>query len=162
MWLRACFYRTIYGEQVTNRMLEFRAQYRGTPRSVRQARTAVAEYARRCGFPEQLTVEIALAAGEALANAVEHGNKDVGTIELRCLFEGGVLVIEVSDQGEGFDYSTVGSRHREPNSIRGFGITIMRSLVDAIEFAERGTLVRLRKALRRDAAEAGGDEPLRG
>jgi serine/threonine-protein kinase RsbW len=142
-------------------MLEFRAQYRGTPRSVREARTAVADYARRCGFPEQLTVEIALAAGEALANAVEHGNKDVGTIELRCLFEGGALVVEVTDQGEGFDFSAAGTRYREPNSIRGFGITIMRSLMDAIEYAERGTLVRLRKALHRDAAEAAGDERVR-
>jgi serine/threonine-protein kinase RsbW len=143
-------------------MLEFRAHYRGTARSVREARTAVADYARRCGFPEQLTVEIALAAGEALANAVEHGNKDAGTIELRCVFEGGVLVVEVADQGEGFDFSTVGSGSREPNSVRGFGTTIMQSLVDAIEYAERGTLVRLRKALHRDAPEAGGDDPIRG
>jgi anti-sigma regulatory factor (Ser/Thr protein kinase) len=138
-------------------MVELRAQYRGTPRSVREARKAVVEYARLCGFPEQLTVEIALAAGEALANAVEHGNKDLGVIDLRCRFEKGVLTVEITDQGGGFDFSTVGKSHREPSSIRGFGITIMRSLMDAVEYAERGTLVRLHKRLDRPAPASSQD-----
>jgi anti-sigma regulatory factor (Ser/Thr protein kinase) len=128
-------------------MVELRAQYRGTPRSVREARKAVVDYARLCGFPESLTVEIALAAGEALANAVEHGNKDRGFISLVCRFEAGVLSVEISDQGAGFDFASVSKRRREPSSVRGFGITIMRSLMDHVEYGDRGRLVRMHKRL---------------
>jgi anti-sigma regulatory factor (Ser/Thr protein kinase) len=137
----------LYGNKSTNDMVELRAQYRGTPRSVREARKAIVDYARLCGFSEQLTVEIALAAGEGLANAVEHGNKDLGFISLVCRFEAGVLTVEITDEGAGFDFVTVGKRNREPSSVRGFGITIMRSLMDAVEYADRGRMVRMRKRL---------------
>ena len=80
-------------------MSDLRVRYRGTAGSVREARKAVADYALLCGFSEQLTVEIALAAGEALANAVEHGNKDSDFIEVGCRFEGGTLIVE---SGYGF------------------------------------------------------------
>jgi serine/threonine-protein kinase RsbW len=105
--------------------------------------------------PEQLTVDIALAVGEALANAVEHGNKDAG-LHRRALplRSGGVNLIEVSDEGAGFDFDHAGvSQAQRPrpsrrHSVRGFGITIMRSLMDTVEYdGSRGTVVRLRKRL---------------
>ena len=63
-------------------MVEYRAQFRGTPSSVREARRAILDYARLCGFGTQETFEIALGAGEALANAVEHGSRSLGHIEV--------------------------------------------------------------------------------
>jgi anti-sigma regulatory factor (Ser/Thr protein kinase) len=138
-------------------MAELRAQYRGTPRSVRAARNAVLDYARLCGFDSQLTVDIALAAGEALANAVEHGSKDLGFIGLLCSFEDGVLTLEVRDEGPGFDIAAATKRRREPTSVRGFGITIMRALMDSVEYEHRGTLVRLRKRLYADSCTGGSD-----
>jgi anti-sigma regulatory factor (Ser/Thr protein kinase) len=135
-------------------MAELRARYRGTARSVRDARNAVVEYARLCGFPSRVTVDIALAVGEALANAVEHGNKDAGFIELACRFEGGTLIIEVQDGGTGFDVERVVRRQREPHSVRGFGITIMESLMDTVEYGDRGRFVRLHKRLGTEAHSA--------
>jgi len=129
-------------------MVELRARYRGTPRSVREARAAVVDYARLCGFPSALTVDIALGVGEALANAVEHGNKDLGFISVACTFQGGELTIEVRDEGSGFDIGHVSKGRREPDAVRGFGISIMRSVMDSVVYEQRGTCVRLRKRLR--------------
>jgi anti-sigma regulatory factor (Ser/Thr protein kinase) len=128
-------------------VFELRTRYRGTPRAVREARNAIVDFARVCGFSSQLTVDIALAAGEALANAVEHGNKDVGYIGLFCRFDDGELTIEVRDEGHGFDYTATVKRRREPTSVRGYGITIMHALMDDVAYVDRGTTVRLRKRL---------------
>ena len=134
-------------------MIELRGQYRGTPRFVREAREAVVDYARRCGFSSQLTIDIALGVGEALANAVEHGNKDLGYVGLFCRFEDGELTIEVRDEGHGFDYTATVKRRREPTSVRGYGITIMHALMDEVAYVDRGTTVRLRKRLVEAAVE---------
>src|SRR6185369_1388136 len=52
---------------------------------------------------------IRLALEEALANAFKHGNKgDPGKhVHMECRVEHDVVVIEIEDQGEGFDPQTV-------------------------------------------------------
>ena len=135
--------------------MEYRARFRGTPASVREARQAILDYARLCGFDSQATFEIALGAGEALANAVEHGNKDLGFIEVSCRFADGELVVEVADAGLGFDATRLETKRRDPDAIRGFGISIMRSVMDGLDYEARGTVVRLRK--RRSEANVDGE-----
>jgi len=132
-------------------MVEYRAQFRGTPASVRDARNAIVDYARLCGFDNGAIHEIALAAGEALANAVEHGSKSFGLIHVRCNFENDELVVEVRDGGSGFDHQRVTAGSRDPDSVRGFGISIMHAVMDRVQFEGNGATVRLRKA-RRHAA----------
>ena len=130
-------------------MADYRAQFRGTPASVRDARRAIVDYARLCGFDADVVAEISLAAGEALANAVEHGNKDLGFIEVACTFAAEALTIEVSDAGLGFDITGL-ERRRDPHAVRGFGITIMHAIMDEVQYLGRGAVVRLTK--RRPAA----------
>ena len=132
------------------RMVDYRARFRGTPSSVREARQGVLDYARLCGFAGQQTFEIALGAGEALANAVEHGARSLGFITVVCTFENGELVIEVSDSGVGFDLSRLAIKERDPDAVRGFGISIMRAVMDRVDYLARGQTVRLYK--RRAAA----------
>ncbi len=120
---------------------------------MRDARTAIVNYAKMCGFSQQETHEIALAAGEALANAVEHGNKDLGYVSVACRFADGELRIEVSDDGPGFDFATVATRGRDPEALRGFGISIMHALMDGVHYEGHGSRVSLRKRLRGDTTE---------
>jgi anti-sigma regulatory factor (Ser/Thr protein kinase) len=134
-------------------MVDYRASFRGTPSSVRDARRAIVNYAKMCGFSQQETHEIALAAGEALANAVEHGNKDLGFVSVVCGFADGVLTIDVSDDGPGFDFATIAARRRDPDALRGFGISIMHALMDGVHYEGRGSRVSLRKRLRGGAEE---------
>ncbi len=133
-------------------MVEYRARFRGSPASVREARQAILDYARLCGFESQETFEIALGAGEALANAVEHGNKALGFIEVACRFANDELIVEVSDAGLGFDPARLETKRRDPDAVRGFGISIMRAVMDGVDYESRGTTVRLRK--RRPTASA--------
>jgi len=134
-------------------MVDYRASFRGTPSSVRDARTAIVNYAKMCGFSQQETHEIALAAGEALANAVEHGNKDLGFVSVACGFADGELWIDVTDDGPGFDFATVAARRADPDALRGFGISIMHALMDGVQYEGRGSRVCLRKRLRGEADE---------
>ncbi len=139
-------------------MVEYRASFRGTPSSVRDARGAIVNYARMCGFSQDEIHEIALAAGEALANAVEHGSKSLGHITVACRFLDGELIVDVVDDGPGFDYSNVTSCRRDPDALRGFGISIMHALMDGVAFEARGSHVRLHKRRANAATEAGEDE----
>ena len=124
-------------------METLRARYRGAPNSVREARKAVVDYARMCGFATGELNDIEVAVGEALANAVEHGTRNLGFITVTCSFDGSGLVIEIRDDGSGFDHVT-GAR-RDPRSIRGFGISLMRALMDDVRYVARGNVVQLVK-----------------
>lgn len=136
-------------------MLAYRAEFRGTPSSVRLAREAIVDYARLGAFTTDELSEIALAAGEALANAVEHGNKDLGVIAVSCVFENDALTIEVRDSGAGFDITHAKPRPRDPASVRGFGISIMHALMHEVAYSGRGAVVRLTRRRNVPAAATG-------
>ncbi|MBC5816430.1 MAG: ATP-binding protein [Candidatus Eremiobacteraeota bacterium] len=131
----------------------YSATYRSEPKNVAIARSAVANFARSCGFDGREVSEIELAAGEALSNAAEHGlQRDGGSFTVRCSCQGNELVIEVRDTGRGFQQT---APVQPPDVIpsRGFGMTIMRAFMNTITYSENGTVVRLTR--RRDTAEDG-------
>ena len=108
------------------------------------ARNAIAGFARVCGFTTEEIGDIRLAAGEALNNAVEHavGDRSPG-FSVRCRFSEGELTIEIRDNGRGF--APTDKRDETPleERNRGFGIFLMRKLMDDVHFGKNGTLVRL-------------------
>lgn len=108
------------------------------------ARQAIAAFAGECGFSDDDVSDIRLAAGEALSNAVEHGSDmPARRIVVECSFRGGELSIEIHDNGSTFagppDRCAMGPDDRG----RGFGIFLMRRLMDEVSFARNGTVVRL-------------------
>ena len=110
------------------------------------ARRGLREFAARLGFERRALDDIESAAGEALANAVEHGHhpeKGV-TVKARQLANG--LSIVIHDSGPGFkgDVEAHNGRRKAP---RGYGIRLMTTLMDAVEFADNGRCVRLTKYL---------------
>lgn len=124
------------------------------------ARRGVIRYLLRCGVNAQDVQDLEVAAGEALANAAEHGHRNYGFLEVGVYIAAGEVVIEVRDSGPGFDFPVALNALR-PASDRGFGITLMRALCDRIDYLDNGTRVRLMKKVRLDApAElARADEP---
>lgn len=100
------------------------------------------------GFPESALFDIKVALGEALANAIRHGAPVAGegAVRVRILAYGDRIIIEVMDNGAGFDGRHSGSEDiYAPN---GRGIMFMRALMDRVEFDRSplgGTLVRLTK-----------------
>lgn len=122
----------------------YRAAYTIDIRNVALARQAIAGFASECGFLEDEVSDIRLAAGEALSNAVEHGcDMPSRRIIVECRFRGDELTIEIQDRGSAFaeptDRTSVGPDDRG----RGFGIFLMRRLMDEVSFAHNGTIVRL-------------------
>ena len=127
-------------------MPEYHASFPSTYGSVRRARAAVVTFAQARGFHGQELRDIENAVGEALANAAEHGHRDAGSFDVHARGIPGGIEIEVKDKGRGFD----SHRALEPGGPvfdrpRGFGIYIMRQLMDEVRYTNRGTRLLLRK-----------------
>ena len=122
----------------------YRAAFTGDVRNVPLARNAIASFARLCGFSRVEIDDIRLAAGEALSNAVEHGRGiRASGFSVRCVFEDDELSIEIRDNGEGFSLEERAPLAPPPERTRGFGIFLMRRLMDNVHFDRGGTCVRL-------------------
>ncbi len=112
-------------------------------------------FAQACGFSGQRLADLELATGEAISNAIEHGNKLRGYFEMRCSFDGTKLVVEVKDRGRGFEAPAQPAPG--PNDkLRGWGLFLMKNLLDRVSYFENGSGVRLE--IRLPEANANGDE----
>jgi len=114
---------------------------------------------RQLGLDGEARHRIGLAAHEAVANAVIHGNHlDPGRpVQIHLERDGEDLVIRVADQGTGFDPAGVADPLRPENQLRpgGRGLLIMRALMDEVHHmsgATGGAVAILRRRL-------GGDPP---
>lgn len=94
---------------------------------------------------EQL-IDYELAVGELLANAVEHGSGE--TIRVACWYEHPSLITEVSDSGAGPTFSD-NPALRTNGRGRGFGLFLIRTLVDELQLVDGGKKARLRKIVYR-------------
>jgi len=111
----------------------YRAAFSGDRRNVPLARNAIASFARICGFTRAEVEDIRLAVGEALNNAVEHGHTDRASgFSVLCTFADGEMTIDVRDSGGGFTQDHPG-----------FGMLLMRRLMDSVRYERGGTRVRL-------------------
>lgn len=121
----------------------YRATFTGDRKNVPLARNAIASFARICGFSAEEVADIRLAAGEALSNAVEHGASSRSNgFSVHCEFYDGELTIEIRDNGRGFVTDVCDATPIEQRS-RGFGIFLMRRLMDGVQFHRNGRMVRL-------------------
>jgi putative Holliday junction resolvase len=106
------------------------------------------------GVSQEAADEISMAAVEASTNAVVHGNRCQRSKKVRAVFEKTPCEIKISvtDEGSGFEPSSVPDPTAEENLLKdcGRGIYIMRQVMDSVDFEwpkTGGTRVRLVKAL---------------
>lgn len=85
------------------------------------------------------------AVGEALANAVEHGRRPHGTLVVQALLTGDGIDVTVSDDGPGFAPGPAGLDRPAVLAPRGYGIFLIRSVVDRVEFRDDGRTLWFRK-----------------
>lgn len=123
------------------------------PDCVAGARASIRAAARQAGLSRDRVDDLLIAASEAVTNAME-AQLEAGIDDdllVRCVRTGDTFALEVRDRaGGGFDASLLTPRpaleHPEHLDVeRGWGIQLMRELVDRIEFDARedGTVVRL-------------------
>ena len=92
---------------------------------------------------------VKMAIIEACINAFEHGGVESGKVRLRYILSPGKIEIFVQDEGKGFRPDRKESESRRN---RGWGLKLIRELVDDVEVAtgETGTTVRMVKYFGRD------------
>jgi anti-sigma regulatory factor (Ser/Thr protein kinase) len=125
---------------------EFRARFPNTRRAAAFARRSLIAHLAAYGFADGDLADIETAVGEALANAAEHGHRAESGIEVRVHVENERVVIAIEDEGAGFA-SAPPSPLPAHDAPRGFGIYLMRQMMDEVAFDARGTCVRLTKRL---------------
>jgi serine/threonine-protein kinase RsbW len=82
---------------------------------------------------------------EALSNAIVRGNREdrAKWVDVRAELGPDVIRLEVTDEGPGFDPSAVPEpiRAEQLDEANGRGLFLIRKLVDAVEFNERGNSI---------------------
>lgn len=99
------------------------------------------------GYPGRDLFAVTLALYEAANNALRHGNRgDPGKcVHLRYLVTAAEVLIEVEDQGPGFDPDRVADPLAEANRNRpgGRGLFLMRAYMTWVSFNRQGNQVTL-------------------
>jgi serine/threonine-protein kinase RsbW len=123
------------------------------PSDVRFIEPVVALVQRQCrelSYPNrQCALNIPVALAEALSNAILYGNLDDASKSVRVRIEANAerLIIEVVDEGEGFDFAKSIVDPTSPENLRredGRGLFLMSKLMHRVErFTRDGNVVRL-------------------
>jgi serine/threonine-protein kinase RsbW len=106
----------------------------------------------RLGMDEDASHWVDIAVREAVANAIKHGNEQDPRkqVEVDLTLDDDTLVIQVQDEGQGFDPEHIEDPLAPENLLKptGRGIFYMKSFMDEIQYGARpggGTVVTLRK-----------------
>jgi len=116
-------------------------------------RLALTGIARVRDLPDEVLADLKLALTEAASNSVRHaysGDDHAGVVEISYELRPDRLVIEVTDDGEGFDPAESRGPPEELSE-GGLGIAIIRAIADQVEIGRlpdgRGSRLRFEKVL---------------
>lgn len=129
-----------------------------TLESVDRAESIVMEAARQLGFDEDGQHEAGIAVRESMVNAVAHGNRYSARkkVHFQVWKQAEALVVEIDDEGKGFEVDNVPDPLDGENVLRhsGRGLLMIRAYMDEFDVQKRqpqGTHVRMVKYLRKPA-----------
>ncbi|MDX6406938.1 MAG: serine/threonine-protein kinase RsbW [Gaiellaceae bacterium] len=122
------------------------------PEYITLCRLALTGIARLRELSDELLADLKLALTEAASNSVRHAYGDnIGVVEISYQLHPDRLVIEVTDEGEGFDPAAA---EGDPDELSegGLGIAIIRAIADEVEIGAqpggKGSRLRFEKALK--------------
>jgi serine/threonine-protein kinase RsbW len=124
------------------------------PEYISLARLALTGLSRLRELDAETLADLKLAITEATSNSVRHAySNGAGTVEVLYSLEPDRLVIEVSDDGEGFDYDTTPATAELDDELTegGLGIAIIQTIADEFELGRgpggKGSRLRFSKRL---------------
>ena len=112
------------------------------PSDVREIEPIVEQVTRECRVlaftARQCALNVPVALTEALSNAILRGNRGVREkhVRVRAMVSDSALVLEVADEGSGFDLDACTVDPTRPGNLEredGRGLFLMRSLMDRVE-----------------------------
>jgi anti-anti-sigma factor len=107
----------------------------------RDARARVSEFATSVGCDHATLDDIRLAIGEAVSNAVRHGNCNGGHIAVDCRADEGLLVVMLKYASQAFDPDSVPVPDLDDPPEGRMGIHFMRLVMDSLDYAFNSGLV---------------------
>lgn len=121
------------------------------PQFVSLARLTVASLGNIVGFSIDDVEDLKVVVSEACTNALRHGSTGDEGYRVAYTLEPAKLTIQVTDSGEGYEPETVGEPSFDGDRAGGFGLFIIKSLMDEVEIVsnkESGTSITMVKQLR--------------
>jgi len=128
-------------------------------------RVIVGDLARKVGFDEGEAAKIEMAVDEACSNVVRHAyspdkewcwQQRDPEIRLDIRVEGNLLIIEINDHGQRFDFANyrpaMMEDHLREMKPGGYGILIMRNFMDEVQYSsndQTGNTLRMVKYLKK-------------
>ena len=110
------------------------------------------EQLRALGVQEAITTELRMAVGEAVANAILHGNREDPRklVVVEWSVDGGRVSVSVSDEGQGFRPEHVPDPTLDENLLKehGRGLFLITHLLDEVHHNAVGNQITMVKYLR--------------
>jgi serine phosphatase RsbU (regulator of sigma subunit)/anti-sigma regulatory factor (Ser/Thr protein kinase) len=134
----------------------FEYRFSPTTATVPLARHLFSDWLEHQPVDDTETSDLLLVASELCANAVRHASGQPASVALRAWADGDALVIEVEDDGEGFELEPYRNDEQpDPDASRGRGLYVVEALSDELSVTrtEGRTVAR---ALRRAVFSAPG------
>lgn len=152
--LRLCWRRHVHGEERVRSDLfgevtgHIQLEFPSSVRYVRDVVDEVVEACERLAFSgTRATLNLRVALGEAVANAILYGNGEDPDkrVQVQAELSSGQARITVSDEGPGFDPEAILDPTLPENRQKshGRGLFLLRSLTDELRFNEPGNAVTL-------------------
>lgn len=121
----------------------------GVTQRLGEVRRFVEKYAREADLDEEAIAHVTIAVDEACANVIKHAyNEDGRDISIRVAIAPERFTVFIEDQGQPFRPELWSEpdifRIAESRRRGGLGVQIMRSLMDEVEYATRGTTNQVR------------------
>jgi serine/threonine-protein kinase RsbW len=106
------------------------------PEYITLCRLALTGLARVRSFPDEFVADMKLALTEACSNSVRHAYEgDAGKVEILYELRADRLIVEVCDEGSGFDLAE--DAESDDLTEGGLGIAIIRSIADELDIERR-------------------------
>jgi serine/threonine-protein kinase RsbW len=122
------------------------------PEYITLSRLALSGLSRVRALPDDTLADLKLALTEACSNSVRHAyGEDEGHVDISFELRDDRLIVEVADDGSGFEPDGAGKNGDDELSEGGLGIAIIRSIADEVEIGGgpggRGSRLRFVKLL---------------
>ncbi len=106
-------------------------------RMLKIARATVSHLCALMGFVNVDKNSVVLAVDEACSNIIKHayGGQPAHPIELRCRMYPDRLEVRLRDYGDKTDFTTLHAHGAADGTLKGFGLHLIRTLMDQVEFS---------------------------